>query len=211
MKDLISYYSSAFGEYPYATFSAVQTGLAFDGMEYPTMSMLSASLSGTELFHALAHETAHQWWYAAVGSNQLTNAWQDEGLAEYSALLFFEKYKEYGVDSAQLLQTAREEYRQYRGAYEHALGWVDSRMTRPLGEYLNEYEYQCVSVDKSVVMLDTLRGAIGEKKLLGGLRKYYTENKYKTALPSHLVGAFERTGLDLHGFFEGYLNGKGTL
>ena len=211
LRKTIGYYSSVFGEYPYSTFSAVQTGLIFDGMEYPTLSIISASLEGKDLLRTLAHEVAHQWWYAAVGSDQLTNAWQDEGLAEYSSLLFFEKHKEYGVDAAELLRTAREEYKNYRTSYEHTLGWVDTRMTRPLGEYLNEYEYKCIAFDKSVVMWDALREAIGEKKLLGGLRKYYTENKYKKALPSHLVGAFERTGLNLHGFFEGYLEGKGTL
>lgn len=36
------------------------------------------------------HETAHQWWYARVGSDQAQDPWLDEALATYSELLFYE-------------------------------------------------------------------------------------------------------------------------
>ena len=211
LQTLIAFYTAQFGEYPYPSFSLVQTALCMDSAEYPMLSMVSSSLSGEELLCVLAHEVAHQWWYAAVGTHQITQAWQDEGLAEFSALHFFEKHSEYGVSGGTLLQNSLQVYQDYRRVYESALGWVDHRMSRPLSEYASEYEYHAIAYDRSVMMWDTLRAAIGEKKLLLGLRTYYAENKGKRAMPSHLVGAFERIGVDLHGFFEGYLLGKGTL
>ena len=81
-------------------------------------------------------------------------------------------------------------------------------MNRPLSSFLNTYEYERVCADRAALMLVELEKGIGQKKLLSGLRKYYSENLYGQATPAHLVGAFERVGLDLHGFFEGFWDGK---
>jgi aminopeptidase N len=81
-------------------------------------------------------------------------------------------------------------------------------MTRPLVEYLSEYEYSCVSVHKAVVMFDELRKTTGEKKFFAGLKKYYADCKFKRVKSEDLVGAFERIGVDVFGFFDGFLGGK---
>jgi hypothetical protein len=41
------------------------------------------------LLYLVAHETSHQWWYNAVGSDQVMEPWLDEGLAKYSEYLYF--------------------------------------------------------------------------------------------------------------------------
>ncbi|MBQ8375208.1 MAG: hypothetical protein IJX98_06540 [Clostridia bacterium] len=210
-KEAVEYYSSVFGEYPFETLSLAQTGLVEPSAEYPALCMLKSSLDGEELSRVIAQAVAHQWWYAAVGCNPFENAWQDEALAEYSAALFFEKHGDYGLNKQTLVKGALGRYKSYLDTYQKTLGWADTRMTRSLGEYLNAYEYESVAVDKGVVMLDTLSKSVGEKKFLAALRKYYNDNKYETATPAHLSGAFERIGLDVNGFFEGYLSGKGTF
>jgi hypothetical protein len=60
-------------------------------------------------------------------------------------------------------------------------------------------------------MFSELEKAVGNKRLLAALRKYYAENLYGSATPAHLVGAFERNGLGVAGFLEGYWAGKGTF
>ena len=56
-------------------------------------------------------------------------------------------------------------------------------------------------------MFDCFKKSIGEKKLLAGLKKYYTENKFKVADTGSFIGAFERVGVDAAGFFDGFLSG----
>ena len=160
---------------------------------------------------AVAHETAHQWWGAVVGSDQTENAWQDEGLAEYSALLFFENYEKYGVVREDVVTEALREYRSYYDVYGSVLGRADTRMTRPLKEYLSEYEYRCLAYDKAVVMFDTLRKSVGDKKFLSALKRYYSGNRYQMATAGALVGSFEKAGVDVGGFFESFLLGKAIL
>ncbi len=206
--DALAFYSAAFGEYAYSNYTLVETPLPYGGVEYSGLTMLGEGLDDSVKIRSVVHEAAHQWWYAAVGSNQIENAWQDEGLAEYSAALFFDKHAEYGFTYASLIEEALCAYREYHRTYLASLGWVDLRMSRPLREYLSEYEYVSVCVNKSVVMFDMLKKSVGEKKFLTGLKKYYSENKFEMAKAGSLAGAFERVGVDAAGFFDGFLSGK---
>lgn len=209
--EAIGYYSSTFGKYPYKTYSLVQTGFCYGGMEYPALSMISDRLEGGALAYTIAHETAHQWWGAAVGNNPLENAWQDEALAEYSAVAFFEKYPDYGFTREELVEGALKTYRDYFDVYSQVFGTTDTRMTRHLSEFISEYEYESVSYAKGTVMLDTLRESIGSKRFFGALKKYYGDYKFKTVSPASLIGCFEKLGVDVAGYFEGYLSGETIL
>ncbi len=211
LEESFSYYQKTFGEYPYPVYTVAETGFCFGGMEYPCLTMISDELTGEARSRAVAHETAHQWWGVTVGSDQTENAWQDEGLAEYSALLFFENYEKYGFAREELVNEALREYRSYYDVYGSVLGRTDTAMTRHLKEYLSDYEYRCVSYDKAVVMLDTLRKSVGDSKLFSALKKYYADNKFRMASVGELIGAFEKTGVDVHGFFESFLLGKAIL
>lgn len=209
--EAFAFYERTFGKYPYERYSIAQMGCVFDGVEYPMLTMLSDGLSKEEARAAVVHETAHQWWYAVVGNDPIENGWQDEGLAEYSALLFFEAYEKYGCSRETIVRDALREYRSFYDVYGSVLGRSDTAMTRHLKDFVNEYEYRCISYDKSVVMFDTLRKSVGDEKFLDGLRRYYKENAYKIATPDGLIGAFERCGLDVRGFFESFLQGKAIL
>ena len=210
-KEAFAFYEKEFGVYPYASYTVAETGFCLGGMEYPRLVMISDAVKGEERAKVIAHETAHQWWYAVVGSDQTENAWQDEGLAEYSTVLFFEEYEKYGFTREQTVMQALKEYRSYYDVYGSVLGRTDTRMTRNLKDYISDYEYRCLAYDKSLVMFDTLRKSVGNKKFTAGLKRYYEACAYKTATVGDLVGGFERVGLDVGGFFESFLEGKAIL
>ena len=210
-KEALEYYEKTFGEYPYSTYSVAQTGFCMGGMEYPALAMISDHLNEQEKSRVIAHETAHQWWYAAVGSDQIENAWQDEGLAEYSTVMFFENYEKYSYTREDMLTEALKEYRSYYDVYGSVLGRTDTRMTRHLKDYISDYEYKCLAYDKPMIMLDTLRKSVGDKKFLAALKKYYRDNRFLIAAPENLIGCFEKHGLDVHGFFDSFLSGKAIL
>ncbi len=210
-REAFAYYEKLFGKYPYTQYTLAETGLCFGGMEYPALTMLSDTLSRTERVRAIAHEVAHQWWYGVVGSDQTKNAWQDEGLAEYSAVCFFEEYEKYGLKRDDLVAAALREYRSYYDVYGSVLGRTNTSMIRDLTEYVSDYEYQCLAVDKAVVMFDTLRKSVGDKKFFSALKRYYGDSRYAMNGVGELVGAFEKTGLDVSGFFDSFLSGTAIL
>ena len=101
-------FEELYGEYPYLSLTVAEVDFPFGGMEYPSLIMLSSDLllqKGQTLEWTIAHEVAHQWWYAVVGSDPVRDAWQDEALAEYSLLRYAEM--QYGREAREDLQFTR--------------------------------------------------------------------------------------------------------
>ena len=193
LSDCISYFSDTFGDFPYKTYAAVQTGFCFGGMEYPALVYLSDSLSREEYLYTAVHETAHQWWYAAVGNNECKYAFLDEGLAEYSSYLFFSEYGEYGIDAAARLKTAHSACNALVSVQEQVFGEADTTMDRPLSEY-GAYEYVVIAYDKGMLLFDALRDAVGDRAFFASLKRYYAQNSGKIATPASLSAAFKNAG-----------------
>ncbi len=211
IEECFAFFEESYGEYPYPQYSVVQTGFCYGGMEYACLSFINDKLTGSERVRVIVHETAHQWWYSAVGSDQINEAWQDEGLAEYSTLCFFEAYEKYGFTREGLVAEAMKEYRSYYDVYGSVLGRTDTRMSRHLKEYISDYEYRCLAYDKALVMLDTLRKSVGDEKFSSALRKYYKNNLFRIASAGDLIASFEKCGVDVGGFFASFLEGKAIL
>ncbi len=204
----IKYFSETFGDYIYPTLSVVQTGFCYGGMEYPALTMIADGLDSDNNIYTIVHENAHQWWYAMVGSDQINNAWQDEGLAEYSTLMFFEKNPSYGFTRTGIVKTATNSYRAFFSVYNQLNGSVDTSMNRKLCDYSGEFEYNNVTYNKGLILFDTLRNSIGDEKFLSGLKSYYKKNVCKIASADELYGCFIKSGTDLEGFFQSFTEGK---
>ena len=203
----LAYFSSTFGSYPYPSLSVVQTGLYTGGMEYPALTMISDDCDAQTATYAIVHENAHQWWYAAVGSDQYNNAWQDEGLAEYSSLLFFENAPQYGFTKAGLLGSATKAYRAYFSVYSQLFEGVDTGMARPLDSFSGEYEYANIAYNKGLLLFDALRNALGDDKFFEALREYRAAYSGRNAPAEGLMACFCSRG-DCEGIFDSFLNGK---
>ena len=94
----LAMYSDLFSPYPYDRLVVVEGDFP-DGMEFSGLIFVGAGWfeqwPGTPqsyLTIITAHEVAHQWWYAGVGSDQALTPWLDEALATYSEYIFFEEY-----------------------------------------------------------------------------------------------------------------------
>lgn len=96
-------FEKAWGKYPYDTLDVVQAPYNSGGMEYPGMVRISDSYAGSlELVEGevgkmlrldVAHEVAHEWFYAAVGNDQYREAWLDESFAVYGRICLSALYR----------------------------------------------------------------------------------------------------------------------
>ncbi len=94
----IAMYSDLFGAYPHDRFVIIQADFR-DGMEFSGLAYVGGEWFRTfpgspasYLTIITVHETAHQWWYGRVGSDQALTPWLDEALATYSEYIFYEEY-----------------------------------------------------------------------------------------------------------------------
>ena len=211
LEKCMKYFSDTFGEYAYPVYSVVQTGFSVGGMEYPGLSMLGDHLIGGDYQYTAVHETAHQWWYAAVGNNQLENAWMDEGLAEYSTLMFFEKNPEYGFTRQALMLASNNAYQALYNVQSQIFGQADTAMNKKLGEYLSEYHYIVIAYDKGKILFDTLRDALKDKKFVAALKRYYRDCSGKIAKPEDLMYAFRKSGTNLNSLFTSFIDGTAVI
>lgn len=209
-RDAIEFFGRIFGEYPYQSLMIAKTPFLYGGMEYPNIVFVSDSIdSKQELYKVVVHEIAHQWWYGLVGNNETKEAWLDESLSEYSAALFFKEHASYGINYDDFVAEAMSSYLLYVDVLNTIKGEVNTKMDLAVNEYQNDYEYSYMVYIKGVIMFDSLKNMVGENKVLAGLKKYYSDNKFKNATKQDFFNAFKfACHQDLDGFFEGFLDGS---
>jgi aminopeptidase N len=153
--EALDLYNQLFGPYNRKTLTVVEADF-LDGMEYDGLYFLSKGFfnlySGDEadyLTAIAAHETAHQWWYAAIGNDQALEPWLDEALSTYSERLYYEHLHPEGLDW----------WWTYRVNYYEPSGWVDGSIYNPAG-YL---AYRNAVYLNGALFLEDLRQLIGEQ------------------------------------------------
>ncbi|MCH5158028.1 MAG: M1 family metallopeptidase [Clostridiales bacterium] len=209
--DAINVFSDMFGAYPYPEYSVVQTSFTHGGMEYPNLSMISDAYVSDAYNDIIVHETAHQWWYGVVGNDEVRCAWLDEGLTEYSTMLFYEKADGYNYTFDAKRADALAAYMLYCETYKNN-GLGDTSMNRAINEYEGDIEYSYMTYVKGALMLDDVRNAVGDAAFFKGIKNYYRDNKYKIARPEHLIGAIEKTSRKKVGeLFDSWLKGNVKL
>lgn len=204
-------YDELFGEYPYKTYSVVQTKFLQGGMEFPALVMISDALEKKEYGEVIVHETAHQWWQTVVGNNEIEYGFLDEGLTEYSVVLFYENHPEYGMNRDSMIKSAEQTYKAYCTVYDKLFGKTNTKMMRSLKDFTSEYEYVNLAYVKSAIMYDTLRKTVGEEIFFNALKKYYSDYRFLNVKPCDLVGCFESLGVEVNGYFESFFNGEAII
>lgn len=212
-------FNRLFGEYPYREFDVVASPLTggVGGMEYsglvivneqfyqpmdlgsvPLVKQLFA-LGGLTpppakplddfLEFTVAHETAHQWWHGLVGSNAKDEAFLDEPLTNYSALLYFEEAHGAAAAQRQLIQQCVLSYGMLRLA-----GEQDSEAAQPTRSFAGMMQYGAVVYGKGTLFYAKLREQIGRDRLLAALRAYRARNEFGTVREPELVQALASAG-----------------
>jgi len=208
--DSIKTFNQLFGEYPYNTINVVEADFVHGGMEYPNLVLISDAVDvQSDYINVIVHEIAHQWWYGLVGNNEFQYGWLDEGLTEYSTILFYEENPEYNVNTKELIKNTTNSYVTFVEVYGKVFDTVDTSMNRKLNEYNNESEYVYISYVKGMLLFDSIKEIIGKEKFIDALQTYFKDNQFKIATPDNLINSFEKsTRTNLREIFESWINGK---
>ena len=207
--DSLNTFNRLFGQYPYNTLNVVETNFVHGGMEYPNLVMISDAVDvQSDFINVIVHEIAHQWWYGLVGNDEVSY-WLDEGLTEYSTILFYNENPSYNVDTKELIKNTTNSFVTFVDVYTEVFGEVDTSMNRKLNEYTNESEYVYIAYVKGMLLFDNLKEVLGKDKFLRAVQTYYEDNKFGIATPDSLILAFEKsTRTELSELFESWINGK---
>ncbi len=206
----IEVFNDAFGEYPYKQFSIVEADFYIGGMEYPNLVMIDHSLYAQGALKWLeliiAHETAHQWWYGLVGNNQIRDAWLDEGLTEYSTVLYYGlRYGREKEDQMYREEIAMGKYR-YIQELARSEPDIDQTIHKAAYEFPDWYVYDALVYGKGAVMFHGIRKRIGDEKFFEVLKKYHEKYRFTNADKDDLISLINSvTGRDWEEYFNKWL------
>lgn len=134
-----------------------------------------------------AHEVAHQWWHGIVGSDSREHPFQDEALAQYSAMLYVQD--RYGDARAQ-----RETRDQVTAGYHmmRLMGRADAAADQPVASFADTMSYGGVVYGKAPHLYPALRQAIGDRAFFAALRGYVSDHRFRVAPPRALYARMAR-------------------
>jgi hypothetical protein len=212
---ILQFYASIVGEAPYPTFTLAVTENELPGGHSPAyFAVLNQVLPTSPVvwrndpvnFESfpqfyLAHELAHQWWGQAVGWKNYHEQWISEGFAQYFAALYAEKALDANVFPSVLRQMRRSGIDMSPQGPIHLgyrLGHI--RAERPV--------FRSLVYNKSAIVLHMLRRLVGDDAFFFGVRRFYSEWRFKKAGTDDFRVAMEAaTGRDLGPFFEAWIYG----
>ena len=187
--EILGFYDSLFGPYPYEKLAHVQSATKFGGMENPGAIFYSQNAIGGALAadpetregltSLVAHETVHQWFGDAVTEADWNHLWLSEGFAEYFDAVFFEfRGGIHGRGPAELarqMRTRAAAVRELEAAGPQAIYSPD---VGP-GQYARLLDAE--SYEKGAWVLHMLRRRIGDEAFFDGVRDYYATLRGGTA------------------------------
>ncbi len=205
------YYERTFGSYPYSELDVVEAPLfgGAGGVEFPGLVTISSMLykdssedakadplkqllanSGSFdqlLEFVVAHEVAHQWWNAVVGSNSKKHPFVDEAMANYSAILYFEST--YGREAAlqQMAMQMKVNYQLHR-----LLGGPDRPVQLPAAAFKGPLEYSAIVYGKGALYFDRLRDLMGDSSFFAAMKAYYDSFWFRIATPEDFTKVAKR-------------------
>ena len=162
----IARYEQLIAPYPYPTFTIAQTAGGF-AMESP--ALIWVPHTDSEVDYAVAHETGHQWFYAAVGNDQATNEFADEALTDV------------------LARTLMGNFRASRCA--------SSRLDLSIYQYSGACYYEIVYIQGGD-FLDQLRKDMGSAAFWATLRQYYAANLFGISSDKRVLEALRAAAGD---------------
>lgn len=185
--DALDYFCGQIGDYAYDILNFAQSPYDSGGMEYSAFFVLGESTSQKEYLRAAAHETAHQWFPIAVGSDEYERGAFDEGLVEFLTRAFV-KNKD-GVYAEELFALAQAFYEGYKNSGKNLDGEPLTKGV-PLDCYSSLYEYAAVAYAASSIAFENLCVNLGEKTFYNALSRFYENNRFKNASATDFFKAF---------------------
>jgi hypothetical protein len=196
----LNLYQDLLGPYPYAKFALVENFWE-TGYGMPSFTLLGPRVIRLPfiLHSSYPHEILHNWWGNGVYVDYASGNWS-EGLTAYLADHLLKEQQGQGIG-----------YR--RSALQRYGDFVRTDNDFPLTEFHARHTTasQAVGYDKSLMLFHMLRRKLGDAGFIDGLRRFYAENKFKTAGYSDLQRAFEAvSGLELSDFFQQWTERTGA-
>ena len=217
------YFSKWNGDYPYSTFTAVQSALnAGDGMEYPELTVIGVANDSYLLDEVIAHEICHSWFYSALGSDERRFPFMDESITSANESRYMDvrypgkKLWEIELKNLKLAKILHIDKMPVQRIQE--LEWLisaRSNMEQDINIAAPEFSinnYESIIYNKAAQGFNYLRAYLGDSLYDSTMHDYYRLWRGKHPHPDDLRDVFKHhTDKDLSWFFDDFLGTTKSL
>lgn len=217
INNAVWYFSIWNGDYPYNTFTAVQSALnAGSGMEYPELTVIGVANDLYSLDEVIAHEICHSWFYSSLGSDERRFPYMDESITSANESRYMnirypgKKLWEIDLQNRKLAKFFQIDKMPVQRIQElewivPARGNLEQKINLAATEFsFNNYE--SIIYSKAAQGFNYLRAFLGDSLYDSIMHDYYRIWKNKHPHPDDLRDIFEsHTNKDLSWFFEDFL------
>ena len=217
LNSAIAYFSRWNGDYPYPSFTAVQSALsAGDGMEYPGITVIGLAKDAYGLDEVIAHEIGHSWFYSALGSNERRYPFMDEGITSANEVRYMhERYPEKKLWETNVRNLKLAKFfhiDQMPVKLMRELEWLsqardnlEQSINLPADDY-STLNYSLMIYNKAGTGFNYLRAYLGDSVYDACMLEYNQKWKFKHPQPNDLQRIFEsNTSKDLSWFFDDFI------
>ncbi len=201
-------YGEWYGGYPYPSIT-VAMGYLGGGMEYPMMVILGGHpITGRLWELVLIHELAHQWFYGVLGSNEMEEAWLDEGMTTFTEMRYLEDKYGKGAPLLKLL------WWEVGDVYLSKMGYYPVAMAGKLRPVLTPAKqmadcppvYTATAYYRGAWVIRMLQDYLGEDVFNRVMRRYVSKFRFKHPTTEDFIGVVkEVSGQDMDWFFDMWL------
>ncbi len=203
--------------YPYDTLTMVDAplkGMQSWGMEYPTLITLGHA-SILPDFYRLAemitiHEFGHQYWYGIIASDEMREAWLDEGINTFYELEIMEDYFNGEHEWFGMKPLQAHDWEKRRTPYT-AMPMLDPIQTWSW-KFLNYMTYRGNVYSRASLFLTSMKNLVGKDRLYEFFRRYGTLYRYRHPTTEDFTSLFNATlNEDFSWAFDQFLHGATGL
>ncbi|MBU3714455.1 MAG: M1 family metallopeptidase, partial [Ferruginibacter sp.] len=215
VKSAITTKSNWLGEYPYSIVTVVEKPVKeSNGMEYPTITLITTPNNNKELDLIINHEVGHNWFYGILASNERKHPWMDEGMNNYydNRYLELKKSMKNTTDDSMPSFLPKLLPADFNKTILNSL--IAQKKDQPINtpsENFTEMNYSLISYDKTAQWLQLLEHKIGPSSFDTLMRRYYEKWKFKHPYPEDFKNIVDEvTGNNNEELFS-LLDKKGSL
>jgi hypothetical protein len=200
--------------YPYEEYTVVDFAPGASGLELP--GLIAVSLPGltddpqfSRVAGTIAHETAHQWFYATVANNEIDDPWLDEGLVSYLTGKILK---------AKAVPPSRFSFPGYEIKQDDIsrIFTLSKEISYPIDlasyEFPDWYEYRSAVYPRAGMTLQCLETAVGDSAFAGALQYYAREYRFRHPDTDDFENAISAyAGIDLSEFYSQFISGTAQV
>lgn len=206
-QNVLKWLIKRFGPYPYPQLS-ITHGLMGGGMEYPMLVMDGSPNEGL-----IAHEVGHIYFYGIWASDELAEAWMDEGGTSYQERWYQEtRYGKLGYEqkAKNWLEKMLPENTRREREIIRSLRFMTSPHYEPISRYSHQFTrggYGINAYTRGALFHDMLHKMVGDSLWAEIFREYYRRWALKHVNEERFREVCEDvSGLDLGRFFHQWLH-----